>query len=476
MEGIEFKFYDEWTELLHFCGMDVHKYEIAVAICSAGAFSSKIVKTTIFSADADGLDQFWNFVKKYRPHGFVMEATGIYHHLPFKFLMEKKEKACWNYDIVVVNPSDAAGLPGRQKNDKIDAEHLAVYLSKGLLKDGKPIIQAIEYLKMIFRMANQIEKNCTALKNRIKKTLDRAGIRPRRFILDTLWARHFLYHFIEHEGSLGTFLKEAITEDHALQKHRNTIVKNLSMFEPYLEYSLSSVQRAIIRHNLVELDFKTSSKTLLTVEIEQILVKYPTLRRDAYNLASIPGISPFTAVWILAEITNIKQFKNRRHFASYCGCCPRIVSSAGKIYSAHTNRHSNKYLRTIFYQAATVLCYFTRKSSVLKEYAEHILQRKGHTSSKLALCIIAAKINKIAFAVLRDKRPFYPELIHVCSNETDSENEAKLSVLERRLLRNARNSLIRVRNMENSKKLGLLGDNAINLAKELDEILSGKNF
>lgn len=63
------------------------------------------------------------------------------------------------------NPSDAAGLPGRQKNDKIDAEHLAVYLSKGLLKDGKPIIQAIEDLKMIFRMANQIEKNCTALKN-----------------------------------------------------------------------------------------------------------------------------------------------------------------------------------------------------------------------------------------------------------------------------------------------------------------------
>jgi len=30
--------------------------------------------------------------------------------------------------------------------------------------------------------------------------------------------------------------------------------------------------------------------------------------------------------------------------------------------------------------------------------------------------------------------------------------------------------------MENSKKLGLLGDNAINLVKEFDEILSGKNF
>lgn len=114
--------------------------------------------------------------------------------------MEKQDKASWKFDIVVVNPSDVKGLPGRQKNDKIDAEHLAVYLSKGLLNNRKPIIQMIEDLKMIFQMAHQIEINCTALKNRIKKMLDRTGIRPKHFILDTLWARQFLYHFVEYNG------------------------------------------------------------------------------------------------------------------------------------------------------------------------------------------------------------------------------------------------------------------------------------
>lgn len=476
MDEFEFKFYDDWTDLPHYCGMDVHKYEIAAAICSAGVFSSKIVKTIIFSADANGLEQFWNFVKKYRPSGFAMEATGIYHHLPFNFLMEKQDEASWKFDIVVVNPSDVKGLPGRQKNDKIDAEHLAVYLSKGLLNNGKPIIQVIEDLKMVFRMAHQIEINCTALKNRIKKTLDRAGIRPKHFILDTLWARQFLYHFVEYKGKLRDFIKEIITTGNPLAGYRNIIIKNQGIFEPYLEYSLNSVQRSIIRHNLVDLDFKTSSKTLLRVEVEQILVKCPTLRRDAYNLATIPGISPFTAVWILAEITNINQFKNRRRFAAYCGCCPRIVSSAGKVYSAHTNRHSNKYLRTIFYQAATVLSYFTKKSSALKLYADRILEKKGRTSSKLALCIIAAKICKIVFAILRDKRPFNPELVEKCLNKIDDGEEQAFSVLERKLLRNARNSLNRVTNMENSEKLGLLGGEAINLAKEFDLMLSGKNF
>ena len=476
MDEFEFKFYDDWTETPHFCGMDVHKYEIAVAICSAGAFSSKIVKTNIFSADADGLNQFWNFVKKYKPLSFVMEATGIFHQLPYNFLIEKKNEASWIFNVLVVNPSDVKGIPGRQKNDKLDAEHLAIYLSKGLLKEGKPIIQIIEDLKMVFRMAHRLEIQCTSLKNRIKKTLDRAGIRPKHLILDTIWVRQFLYHFIEYDGNLGSFLETSITEGQPLQGFRNIIIKNMGKFEPYLVYSLSSVQRSIIRHNLVDLDFKTSSKTLLRVEVEQILIKYPTLRRDAYNLASIPGISPFTAVWILAEITNIKQFKNKRHFSAYCGCCPRIVSSAGKVYSAHTNRHSNKYLRTIFYQAATVLAFFTKKPSVLKLYADRIFEKKRQTSSKLALCIIAAKINKIAFALLRDKRPFNPDLVEQCINEGDKSGQEKFTVLERRLLRNARTSLNRVTNMENSNKLGLLGENAVNLVREFNEILSGKNY
>lgn len=72
--------------------MDVHKHEIVVAICAAGSVSSKIVKTNIFSADTDGLERFWSFVKKYRPSGFAMETTGIYYRLPFNFLQEKKKK------------------------------------------------------------------------------------------------------------------------------------------------------------------------------------------------------------------------------------------------------------------------------------------------------------------------------------------------------------------------------------------------
>ena len=152
-----------------------------------------------------------------------------------------------------------------------------------------------------------------------------------------------------------------------------------------------------------------------------------------------------------------------------------MVSSAGKVYSAHTNKHSNKYLRTIFYQAATVLAYFTKKPSVLKEYAERILSRKRGNSSKYALSIIAAKINKIVFAILRDKTPFSPEIIKEQLLQKDLEPQNDFSIVERRLLRIARNSLERVSNMEKADKLGLLGDEARTLAEEFSLILQGKN-
>lgn len=49
---------------------------------------------------------------------------------------------------------------------------------------GQPIIEVIEDLKVIFRMVLKIERNRTALRNCIKKTLDRADIRPKGFDLN----------------------------------------------------------------------------------------------------------------------------------------------------------------------------------------------------------------------------------------------------------------------------------------------------
>jgi transposase len=470
MEDIEFKFSVDWTKSAFYCGLDVHKYELATALYSQDDSDSEFLKTSIFSTDSEGLRQFWSFVKKYRPAGFAMEATGIYHHLIYKFLSKKREEVRWPFKLLVVNPSDVAGLPGRQKGDKIDAEHLAKYLAKGLLEPGQPIIEVLEDLKHIFRTAARIEKDRTALKNRIKKTLDRAGIRPKALNLNYQWVNEFLLYFIDQKDTLGACLQKIVQDKDLLKGHRNKIKKNISKFVPYFEFALTGAQRALIRQNLVELDFNTARKALFAVEIDNILLERPGLRQKAHHLATIPGISPFSALWIITEIGGINRFKRREQFSAYCGCCPRIVSSAGKVYSAHTSRHSNKYLRTIFYNAAVVLCNFSKQDSTLRRYATRIMKQKGKFSTKLAYCIIATKITKIAYTLLTNNTNFDPDYetsIHPSQNE----DTKKFSVSDRKTLRRARNCLKRVSKIG---EIGAIGSFSEELAFQLELTLQGK--
>ncbi len=126
----------------------------------------------------------------------------------------------------------------------------------------------------------------------------------------------------------------------------------------------------------------------------------------------------------------------------------------------------NKYLRTLFYNAAIVVCNFMKHESDLKTYATGIQARKGERSNKLAYCTIAGKIIKIAYASLRDKTHFAPNspFPSICF-------DTGFNVLELKDIRRTRNLLRRVGNL---KHLGLMGEDALKLADELDQAIGKK--
>lgn len=63
MEEIEFKFSVDWTKTAFYYGLDVHKYELDVAIYSRDDSGSDFLKTNVFSVDSKGLKSFWRFVE-----------------------------------------------------------------------------------------------------------------------------------------------------------------------------------------------------------------------------------------------------------------------------------------------------------------------------------------------------------------------------------------------------------------------------
>lgn len=471
MANSEFKFSDNSEFQQFYCGIDVHKHEISVCIYSCDESNSEFVKSNIFQVDTNGLEQFWNFVKKYKPLLFGMEATGIYHHVIVKYLKKQRSNVRWPFQIIVGNPADMSGMPGRQKNDKIDAELIAKYLARGLIRDGKPIIEILEDLKSLFRMGAQLEVQKTALKNRIKKILDRAGIRLRCLELNYEWCKDLVFHFCSYIGTFGEFLTGYDKPNHCLYVHAGLISKHMNEIMLYLNFSLSSSQMIMIRQYFVELEFITARKFLIAVEVDRIVSLNVGLRESVHRLATIPGISPYSSVWILSEIGSIEQFPNVTAFLSYCGVCPRTVSSAGKVYFAHTSRHSNEYLRTIFYNAAIISCNITKMPSDLKEYAKRTRFRTSNRASKLVYMIVAAKIARISYAILSQKSEFEPFKSSAKNKQSKANSNAIVNITDRKAIQRARNCLIRVSKIET---IGNLGLHAQELADQLDIAINGK--
>lgn len=207
-----------------------------------------------------------------------------------------------------------------------------------------------------------------------------------------------------------------------------------------------------------------------------MIMYYPQIRKHASNLASILGISKPAAVWVLAEIGSVKQFKTYCNFTAYCGCCPRVVSSADKIYSAHASRHSNIYLRKIFYSAAYIVYTVLKADSELKIYANRTLQRKRRVAFKLAVCTVATKLTKIAFAILRDGVPFDPEHSQGHLSPSKKEKDQIFTLIDKKIIRHARNVLRRVSEMEKTQELGILGEDINIIAEHLDSLLDGKKI
>ena len=454
MASTTFKFSEDMGNMQFYCGLDIHKHQLEVAIFGRDDSGHEFTKDELFSMDPEGLKSFWGFVKPYRPVMFAMEATNVYHHMVALFLDEQKKSAKWTFECMIVPPADAASLPGKPKNDRVDAERLARYVAAGLLHGGKPIVLPLEDLRALFRAAWHLECEMTAMKNRIKKQLDRGGFRPEKLNLDATWVRDFLHGLAGYEGTVGSYFTTCMNDTSTRPISKKLLEKNRSLFERFFDVQLSLAERALVRQEIVELEFKTARKALLAVDVDRIIMVRPALKQLVENVASIPGISMYTATWLVAEIGPIQRYPSVKNFVSYCGCCAREVSSANVVYSAHLTRRSNKHVRTMLFNAAKSVCTIIKGDSALKTYAQRVIARKSLRGPKLSWCIVAQKIARIIYGIMCSNMPF--DSTKACNLKKHHDDPGKvLSFADKKTLRRARNALRRVATIDNLKLISL---------------------
>jgi transposase len=125
----------------------------------------------------------------------------------------------------------------------------------------------------------------------------------------------------------------------------------------------------------------------------------------AERLMSVPGIGPIISSAMVAAVGTGATFSKGRDFAAWLGLVPKQISTGDRTILGPISRRGNRYLRTLFVQAAWVVLVRLKnwERYGLKSWIEAAKKRLHHNVLAIAL---ANKLARIAWAVLARGRSF----------------------------------------------------------------------
>jgi transposase len=141
----------------------------------------------------------------------------------------------------------------------------------------------------------------------------------------------------------------------------------------------------------------------VSAEIEALAKQDESCQR----LMSIPGVGPIISSAVVAAIGTGDAFSKGRDFGAFLGLVPKQMSTGDRTILGSISRRGNRYLRTLFVQAAWVVLVKVGPKQWerygLNSWIEAAKKRLHHNVLAIAL---ANKLARIAWAVLHNGRAF----------------------------------------------------------------------
>ena len=223
------------------------------------------------------------------------------------------------------------------KTDKVDSKKIAKGLKNGDLNFIHiPDIQ-LELDRQLLRSREQLIKDTTRTKNRIKAILKLQGIN--------------------------------IPSIHKGGKWSNAFIKWLK------EIDVKSISgNMAIQTQINELIFLLEQTKQIDIAIKE-LSKTNRYSKNVQLLLSIPSIGLLTAMILLTEIDDINRFKRLDELCSYCGIVPNCHSSGERENVGELSRRGNAIIKRILIECAWVAV--KKDPALLLYYKQQIMHMKG---------------------------------------------------------------------------------------------------
>jgi transposase len=255
------------------------------------------------------------------------------------------------FDTTCVRSFAGIGQHGR-KNDRIDAERLAIALEREHAKFAHVLGQDARQLRELQ------EQHRALVETRKRLVIHVRGIlRGRGVDLPSCAVENFVSNLRtgQREGTVTTCWVDAL-------------LAPLEALEP----------------EIAKVDLR----------IHEICVrqKDPVVER----LASVPGVSLLVAAAFISVIDRADRFANASQVSSYLGLCPSENSTGGRRKLGSITKQGNPYARTLLVQAAWCVLRSRDTKDQLVRWAHKTSQRRGRMRAAVA---VARRLSRILYSL-----------------------------------------------------------------------------
>ena len=150
----------------------------------------------------------------------------------------------------------------------------------------------------------------------------------------------------------------------------------------------------------------------LDQRIETVSAEIETLAQQddsCQRLMTVPGVGPIISSAVVAAIGNGAAFKQGRDFGAWLGLVPKQESTGDRTILGKISKRGNKYLRTLFVQAAHVVL-VRRPATARRGLWPWIEQASRRLHRNMLAIALANKLARIAWAVLARARAYEPRV------------------------------------------------------------------
>lgn len=391
---------------MFYIGIDIAKKNHEASIIDSSGKS--LSKSISFSNSTKGIEKFNNFIAEFgvTTNNCIigMEATGHYWISLFSYIVDL------GFTCYVINPiqSDAfRKMYVRQtKNDSVDSFIIAQIMRFGEFSISNFSDENTFALRNLTRYRFALVDECSDWKRKLVAILDQVfpeysslfsniyGVASKELLSKYPLPEDMLSIPAE---KLGNLLYECSKGRLGINKAEEIQSRARESFGiKFAKRSFSFQIKQII-----------SQISFLEEQLKEIEIEISCLLEDICPvITTITGIGSVLGASIVSEIGNISRFERANQLVAYAGLDTRVKQS-GDFSATNTklSKRGSPYLRRSIWLAATVAAF---KDPALSIYYQGLRARgKAHGT---AIGAVARKLTNIIFAVLRDQKPYTPNI------------------------------------------------------------------